>query len=231
MADIGNDWCGLGGCGEPGKDFPLAESGVFVPGFSVEGDGDTLAVALGPLAGCRVEPGDDVYFFSSTVSGSTVLRSSRAGRVFDFAIVSELDGDLRFRGAWGPCLGGDWQQLVRKLGLRVVFGSCLILRGCLVGAMGGLLLRSMGFGSVALVICARRADGWTFRRVVRSVLVWVGQWLQVEVRTVEPVSGDGSDRPNTVGEKRGYGCRMGFRRVLLFLAGFPVRRGLAAGAL
>ena len=61
-------------------------------------------------------------------------------------------------------------------------------------------LAFLGLGSVAVVIAARRADGWTFCGAVRSVLVKAGQWLQVQLPVVGQLSAVGFDRPNTFGE-------------------------------
>ena len=57
-----------------------------------------------------------------------------------------------------------------------------------------------GLGSVGWYVSFLRADGWTWRRAFRTVLVRVGRWLEVEVRQVEPVVVEAPDRPNTYSE-------------------------------
>ena len=61
-------------------------------------------------------------------------------------------------------------------------------------------LAFLGLGSVAWYVGGRRAGGWTWRGTCRAVLVKAGQWLEIEVREVEPVAVGVADRPNTGSE-------------------------------
>ena len=76
-----------------------------------------------------------------------------------------------------------------------------------VALFGGVWLASwvsviafFGLGSVAWCVGAGRAGGWTWRGMFRSVLVKTGEWLEIEVREVEPVVEGVADRPNTGSE-------------------------------
>ena len=63
------------------------------------------------------------------------------------------------------------------------------------------VLTIVAFGPLACFVAVRRANGWTCRRAFRTWLARLGEWLQVEVRDVEPVAVGVLDRPNTGSEK------------------------------